>query len=66
DAANTPLGKIDSRFVANAKVAYEYGNVTVFGAVTNLFDNTYLLDRFTTGATLGDPLEFELGLHIRF
>lgn len=67
DATNTPAGKIDGRFIVNAKVSYDFDeNVTIFGAVTNLFDTRYELDRFVTGSTLGDPLEFEIGAHIRF
>ncbi len=42
DAANTPIDKVDGRFLVDAGIGYEIGSTRIALDVTNLFDEQYL------------------------
>ena len=51
----------------DARAAYDFGHVQIYGYVRNLFDNFYLTYLFNeTLATAGEPREFGVGLDARF
>lgn len=78
DDTNTPALRIRGTTIVNARAAWTYGGVTVFGYARNLFDRFYLTRLFPPivlppplpgrpiFGTAGDPREFGLGIEARF
>ena len=67
DDANTQARRIGASTIVDARAAYTFGPVTVFGYARNLFDDFYLTYLFTpTFGTPGDPREFGVGVEARF
>lgn len=64
DAARRVAGST----TVDARAAWIWRGVTLFGYVRNLFDEFHLTYRFvdTNAATAGDPREFGLGVEARF
>lgn len=64
DAARRVAGST----TVDARAAWTWRGVTLFGYVRNLFDEFHLTYRFldTNAATAGDPREFGLGVEARF
>lgn len=67
DDANRPQFMIDSYFLANAQLSYEFRDFRLFGYVTNAFDEYILLQDFGFDtATATDPRRYGVGLEFRF
>lgn len=67
DDANNPARRIDGSTRLDARAAYTWRGLTVFGHARNAFDTFYLTYLFTpTFATAGDPREFGVGIEARF
>ncbi|WP_380876208.1 TonB-dependent receptor [Sphingomonas sp. DBB INV C78] len=67
DDANTTARHIAGATIVDARAAYSWGRITLFGYARNLFDNFYLTYLFTPSfGTAGDPREVGIGLEARF
>jgi iron complex outermembrane recepter protein len=66
DDENIEDFEVDSYVVADARVSYRFRGVEAFAFVDNIFDEFYVLSDFGTGATVGPPREFGVGLRLRF
>ncbi|WP_343565063.1 TonB-dependent receptor [Kiloniella sp. b19] len=71
DDANTEINRVDSFFVADARLSYSYRNIETFAYVTNIFDEFYELEKRQHGTAtafsiVGDPREVGVGLRVRF
>lgn len=67
DDANRKAFAIESYFLANAQLAYEYRGARLFGYVTNVFDEYHLLQDFGFNtATATDPRRYGVGVEFRF
>lgn len=69
DDLETAARRIAGSTTADARAAWTWRGVTVFGYVRNLFDEFHLTYRFDPRqrlATAGDPREFGLGIEARF
>jgi outer membrane receptor protein involved in Fe transport len=65
--------QVDSHFVSNLRLGYEQDGLTLFGYVSNLFDEEYVTRSFTdqavpanSSATLGQPRTAGVGVEFRF
>jgi outer membrane receptor protein involved in Fe transport len=63
---NNPTEKIGSRFIVDAQAAYTLENLRFFAFVNNVFDRDDPILFFDGNAQLVDPLEFGIGLELRF
>jgi iron complex outermembrane receptor protein len=64
--ANNPALRVDGSTRLDARAAYDWGPVTLFGYVRNLFDQCYLVHlNSPTLATVGEPRRFGIGLETR-
>lgn len=71
DAVNTPRGKVDPYWVANAQAGYRFGSARVFGFVNNLFDSRDELQVLTSAfapdtASILRPRTFGIGVDVTF
>ncbi|MGL5839888.1 MAG: TonB-dependent receptor [Sphingorhabdus sp.] len=68
DDENFALNRIGSYLVADAQIAYEFGNFRIFAAATNLLDEEYVTARFVGGTvgSVGDPREISAGVQVKF
>lgn len=68
DSENTAATKVDSRWVVNSQLSYEYKNVRLFVFARNLFDEDYLVqitDDLQFGA-VGKSREWGVGIEASF
>lgn len=62
DVANDPTEKLDARFLVNAKLGYQTGNMSVYVYSTNIFDKTYVTNNaFDTVTGNPDTNEVKVG-----
>jgi len=66
DDANTPLLKIGSATIVDARVERQFSRFRLFGYARNLLDSFNLTYRFNALATAEDPREIGLGLDVTF
>jgi len=67
DDLETATRKVAGSTSVDAKVAWTWQSVTMFGYARNLFDEFHLSYLFTNGlATAGDPREFGIGIDAKF
>ena len=67
DDSNTPAFKIDSETIIDAKLSYDFGQVSVFAFIRNASNRNYRIWQFRPrNASIGDPREYGFGLEARF
>ncbi len=73
DINNRPRGQVDPYFVTDAKIAYEIGNLQLFGEVSNIFDTQAFISRYPNEsssaldtAVLIQPRTFKFGATVKF
>jgi outer membrane receptor protein involved in Fe transport len=65
--ANNRLLRVDGSTRVDARAAYDWGPVSLFGYVRNLLDRFYLVHLSSpTLATVGEPRRFGIGVETRF
>ena len=68
DDVNSPELRVGASSVFDVRVSWERGSTRIFGFVRNMFDNFYLVARFSGPdplATAGDPREYGIGIEAR-
>lgn len=69
DEFNSPDTRIDARTIANMKVGYEFESWAIYGQVTNVFDELYLLSNIDFGGrfgAVGQPRTFGVTIDVNF
>lgn len=65
--ANNPALRVDGSTRLDARAAFDWGPVTLFGYVRNLLDSYYLVHvNSPVLATVGEPRRFGIGVETRF